>query len=40
MSRYSLSVFSVFPYVTKANAKTDEEKRLQGLLYSVKNGGR
>lgn len=40
MSRFSISAFSMFPYYTKSNAKSEDEKRLQGLLYAVKNGGR
>lgn len=28
----------MFPYFTKSNAKSDEQKRLQGLLYALKNG--
>ncbi len=38
MSRYSIDAFSLFPYFTKSNAETQNEKRLQGLLYAVKNG--
>lgn len=39
MTRHTLEAFSVFPYFTKANASTDNQKRLQGLLYALKNGG-
>src|SRR5579859_7953539 len=38
MPRHTLNAFSMFPYFTKANAKTEEQKRLQGLLYAVKHG--
>lgn len=38
MSRQTLDAFSMFPYFTKANAKSDEQKRLQGLLYALKDG--
>ena len=38
MSRYSISAYSLFPYFTKVNASTADEKRIQGLLYALKNG--
>lgn len=38
MIRHALPAFSVFPYYTKTNARTDAEKRLQGVLYALKNG--
>lgn len=38
MSKYSLAAFSLFPYFTKSNAGTKDEKRFQGLLYAIKNG--
>lgn len=40
MKRHTLDAFSIFPYFTKANAETAEEKRLQGLLLALKNGDR
>lgn len=39
MSRFSIQAFSVFPYYTKSNAATQEEKWLQKLLYALKEGG-
>ncbi|MBI3184660.1 MAG: hypothetical protein HYZ28_21195 [Myxococcales bacterium] len=38
MSRQTLDAFSMFPYFTKANAKSEKQKRLQGLLYALKDG--
>ena len=39
MPRHAFPAFSVFPYYTKASADSDEKKRIQGILYAVKNGG-
>ncbi len=36
---YLLPVFATFPYLTKAAAKTEQDKNLQGWLYAIKAGG-
>lgn len=34
-----MPTFAAFPYYPKAVALTEDQKRLQGVLYSIKNGG-
>ena len=38
MKRRELQAFSLFPYFRKRDAKTENQKRLQGLLYALKDG--